>query len=123
MNSTTLTKIFPPPSKKEIIQRLYADKHITFDEMYTLIEGDNLRYNPLKEPFFTPDEPQWEKPYPSLPYTGDPVPGQEPHTISDNIKRTATYSIPDLGISNVVRGMHDYNTNYNNNHPVYGKDY
>lgn len=65
--TTTLFNLPSSPTKKQIIERLFNDKHITFDEMYTLLTNDRVDYTPP----YIPDQPQFPN-YPIYPITPEP---------------------------------------------------
>jgi hypothetical protein len=61
-----VTDWIPEPSKKQIIQRLFEAGHISFNEMWTLLQDEpEVRYVPMPQatdPIITP----W--PYPNYPW-------------------------------------------------------
>jgi hypothetical protein len=70
MTTTTFT-IGYPPSKKDIIQRLFEAEHIDFNEMWILLQDEpEVKYIPM------PQEPQ----YPMGPWT---TPDIQPYYTND----------------------------------------
>jgi hypothetical protein len=67
---TSTTFGYPEPSKKDIIERLFMAGHITFNEMWTLLQDTpDIKYYPLPQPPYVPDVPQWQGPYSDTPLT------------------------------------------------------
>ena len=68
----TVTIPFPLPTKKEIIQRLFVEEKISFDEMWVLLQdNEGTKYVYLPQPSIpsAPYQPSW--PYsPNWPYYG-----------------------------------------------------
>ena len=59
--SITIGELTPLPSKKDIIQRLFNDGHISFDEMWLLIlDEPDVKYVPM--PYVEPYQP-WVPPF------------------------------------------------------------
>lgn len=53
-----------PPSKKQILERLFTEGHITFEEMWILLDDTpEIRYIPLTPQPDIPDTPQWPPHY------------------------------------------------------------
>lgn len=71
------------PTKKDIVSRLFQEGHISFDEMWTLLQNENeVRYIPMpipQQPIVTP------YPYPNYPW------GQPYYTTCvENLNKTTT---------------------------------
>lgn len=55
-------------NKKQILQRLLEEKHITFDEMWILMQDESVNTNLTPQPFPQPFSPTVPiQPYPSFP--------------------------------------------------------
>lgn len=75
MNITTNTiTIGYPPSKKDILQRLFQEGHIDFNEMWILLQDEpTVKYVPMpqqiphQEPWNPFKQPEWSPP--QYPYT------------------------------------------------------
>lgn len=55
MTTDTFTLTTYPPTKKDIIHRLFTNELITFDEMWTLLQDEpEVRYIPMPQAPFNP---------------------------------------------------------------------
>lgn len=78
---TTDFTVYIEPTKKEIIQRLYQEGHITFNEMWTLLQNEpEVRYIPMPSQVIPAPE-QWNPL--KHPGTGDPLYPPYTHTAQD----------------------------------------
>lgn len=79
-NTTTSYNLNHPPSKKDIIQRLFQEGHIDFNEMWILLQDEpTVKYVPMPQQQGPPWEPfgpihpyPWEQ-NPPYTYTVDPA--------------------------------------------------
>ena len=72
ITTDTVTIPFPLPTKKEIIQRLFTEEKITFDEMWVLLQdNDGTKYVYLPQPSIpaAPYQPLWPQ-NPGYPWYG-----------------------------------------------------
>lgn len=56
MNSTTDNSLSIPPSKKDILLRLFNAGHVTFDELWLLAQ-DTIVTNYITQPVYQPSYP------------------------------------------------------------------
>lgn len=84
---STTTRMEKPLTKKEIVERLFRDGQISFDEMHTLLTEQTITHKIDYTPPYLPDLPQFP-PYPTFPpyeplyKTSDPIPTPMPVTCS-----------------------------------------
>lgn len=79
--------IYIEPTKKEIIQRLFENCHITFNEMWTLLQDEpEVRYVPM--PQQEPTQDSWKPFGPVYPYPWD-----QPMYYTNPVERTISEAV------------------------------